>query len=229
MILSCVPRIRRMIRNHGRHLAPEDRADLMSAAVLGLVEAATRFDENRHASFWLYARTRVQGAILDELRRKDPLTRTQRRQVRLVEKTFASLQESCGERPDSADLQKSTGFSPRQMTEIQNYRNAARSLKQQGQTSCKEDGYTDPGELPDTRSPLPEEVCLQSDQLRQLSAWVLELGHRDRQVIDGIYFRQLTLRELGRELSLTEGRISQIHHKALEQLRCIALASDSAA
>lgn len=217
LILAHISHVRRLVRRHGQHLSREDRQELLSAALVGLIEAAARFDLAEGTQFWSYAKNRVQGAVLDELRQKDPLTRTQRRQVRLVESSVAAHLRAGGERPRLEALSTLTGMSEERLLKVQGLRTAARTVTFSSLELDGEGGVLDT--VADERSPQPEALCLHRDQHRLLGAWVAELPARERLVVEGIYFRQSSPRDLAREMSLTEGRISQIHHRGLDLLR----------
>ncbi len=217
LILAHLSHVRRLVRRHGQHLSREDRQELLSAAMVGLIEAAARFDTAERTQFWAYAKNRVQGAVLDELRQKDPLTRTQRRQVRLVETSVAAQLAAGGERPRPEALSTLTGLSEERLLKVQGLRMAARTVTFSSLEIDGEGGVLET--VADEGAPQPEALCQRQDQLRLLGAWVAQLPERERRVVDGIYFRRTSPRDLAREMSLTEGRISQIHHHGLELLR----------
>ncbi|MBU1244580.1 sigma-70 family RNA polymerase sigma factor [Myxococcota bacterium] len=217
LILEHLPHVRRLVRRHGQHLSIEDRQEILSAAMIGLIESASRFDSIEKNHFWPYAKNRVQGAILDELRQKDPLTRTQRRQVRIVEKSVATHLSENGETPQLDTLCSLTGMTESMVLKTQRIRAAGHTIH----FSRLENG--DDGSLldfiADESVPLPEEACLYHEERLLLSGWVELLPERERRVIEGIYYLHMTPRALSDEMSLTEGRISQIHHHGLQLLR----------
>jgi RNA polymerase sigma factor for flagellar operon FliA len=206
-----------MVRRHGQHLSMEDRQEILSAAMIGLIESAARFDSEEKNHFWPYAKNRVQGAILDELRQKDPLTRTQRRQVRIVEKSVASHLLENGETPQLETLCSMTGMTESMVLKTQRIRAAGRTIHFSRLEKDEDGSLLDC--IADESVLLPEEACLHSEQHRLLSAWVEVLPERERRVIDGIYYLHKSPRALAEEMSLTEGRISQIHHHGLLLLR----------
>ncbi len=228
LILAHLPHVRRLVRRHGHHLPREDRQELLSAAMIGLIEAAFRYDPEEPNGFWSYAKNRVQGAVLDELRQKDPLTRTQRRQVRLVERTVAERLSASGERPGLEELSALTGMSEEGILAVWRIRAAGRPLTFSRLEADSEGGglletVADEGADP------PEATCLLRDRRRLVADWVALLPPRERRVIEGIYYLQVSPRTLAEEMSLTEGRISQIHHHGLSLLRQRARAAGEAA
>ena len=227
LILEHLPHVRRLVRRHGQHLALEDRQEILSAAMIGLIESAARFDSNERNHFWSYAKNRVQGAILDELRQKDPLTRTQRRQVRLVEKSVAAHLSQNGETPRMDTLCSMTGMSEEMVSKTQRIRAAGRTISFSRMENEEEGSLLDC--IADESVPLPEEACLLHDQRRLLTGWVELLPPRERRVIEGIYYQNQSPRALADEMTLTEGRISQIHHHGLALLRQRARPSSTAA
>jgi len=226
LILEHMPHVRRLVRRHGQHLSHEDRQEILSAALLGLIESAARFESNERNYFWTYAKNRVLGAILDELRQKDPLTRTQRRQVRLVEKTVANHMSENGEAPRMDTLCLLTGMSEALVMKTQSIRAAGRPILFSRLESDEDGSLLDC--IADESVLLPEENCIQMDQRRLLGGWLELLPSRERRVIEGIYFLNMSPRCLADEMSLTEGRISQIHHHGLALLRQRARTSQAA-
>jgi len=227
LILEHLPHVRRLVRRHGQHLSIEDRQEILSAAMIGLIESAARFDSPETNHFWPYAKNRVQGAILDELRQKDPLTRTQRRQVRIVEKSVATHLSENGEAPPLDTLCSLTGMTESMVLKTQRIRAAGHTIHFSRLENVEDGGLLD--FIADESVPLPEDSCLHHEEQRLVSGWVGLLPERERRVIEGIYYSHKSPRALADEMSLTEGRISQIHHHGLHLLRQRARSAQAAA
>src|SRR5512138_2106537 len=108
LIVTHLSHAKRIVRKIASKLPPHlDRDDLMSAAVIGLIMAANRFDPSRGVQFLSFAEQRIRGTILDELRAQDLLTRSLRERFKLLEKKFAELEQRLGRDPTSDEVAES--------------------------------------------------------------------------------------------------------------------------
>lgn len=210
LILQHIPRVQAYVRSRFRTFDLEQRRDLLSVAFVGLVEAATRYDAHVNCYFWGYAKKRVQGAIADYLRQEDLLTRTQRNKVRqfFVNKNntiTTTLQNTC----------KNEAIPPMNYTVV-----PFSQLDLEG-----EDSFLN--RLADVETPSTEELAHDFNVIRTIFAWIDDLPERERQVIDGIYRKHKSAHEMAKILSLTDGRISQLHQRGLQLLRARWLAAFS--
>ncbi len=204
LILKYMPHVQSYVRCRFRNLDSEGRRDLMAAALLGLVDAARRYDEKMQNDFWSYARRRVQGAVSDHLRLQDPLTRTQRRKVR---------QAAHGSREDEGRISPPDALP--EESEVRRMREC-RVLNFSLLDREDEDPFQD--RLADDAHG-PEELAHHRLLLDRVFGWIDELPARERQVLDGIYRKRQSAREVARSLDLTEGRISQLHQHGIDLLR----------
>lgn len=190
--------------------ASVDRQALFSAGIVGLLDAADKYDGNRSVAFEAYARIRVRGAILDELRGLDHLTRTQRRRSRAVAESRREL-EKVGPTSDCA-VAEALGMS---IEDVQESRR----------------GHVPPAVLdPQAMEMRPvrrlwgdaESVVDRlehQEQVRSLSQALAQLPERNRLVVGLYYESEITLHEIGEILGVTQSRISQILKKTMEMLR----------
>ena len=209
--LACVDRVvRRLARRLPRHI---DQDDMRSAGMIGLIEAAERFDPSRNDNFEAFAEFRIRGAILDELRSRDSLSRDMRRVCSELRDASAKLANQIGHNPTEADLAKHLGLS---VTEVRE-----RQAKLSGWAVV---GWDDagPGFLERTRDDQALDPWEETAH-RQLHARVMEnigkLPERMQQVLALYYSEDLNLREIGQVLGVTESRVCQIHSEATRRLR----------
>ena len=187
-----------------------DADNLESAGVLGLVEAASRFDLERGSSFKSYAGIRIRGAMLDELRRNCPLPQELLQQVAIVHKAQQILEPPI----KLDDLVEATGLARERIVDCL----AAipltqmHSIEQMGNV-----GFSSPPESPD--SGLQYE-----DQKRVLADAIASLPKRERLVVTLYYMQDLRLKEIGHVLKLSESRVSRLLTGAQFQLRQLVLA-----
>src|SRR6187397_409653 len=174
-----------------------DQADLISYGMLGLVEAMERFDPDREIRFETFAMQRVRGAIIDELRSLDWVPRSVRSRARDIEQANSKLEHELGRAPTDAELSERLGMSEEDLQEalLQISNSSILALEELWMTP---DASGDKVSLLETIQDLPE---------------------RETLVVALYYFENLTLREIGEVLGVTESRVSQLHSKAVLRLR----------
>jgi len=195
-----------------------DRDDFYSVGVMGLMHAAATFDPARGASFKTFAYTAVRGAILDELRKHDPVPRNRRDRLRKMERASAALHAELDREPTLAELAKVLGCTEGELDEDLQALHTSRTLSLDEGRGGDEDGGTlgsqiaaavaDPGHNADDR-----------ENRDRLAKAIAELPETDRHVVVLYYHEQLYLKEIGQILGVTESRVSQILTRAIERLR----------
>ncbi len=193
--------------------------DLVNAGVIGLLHAARNFDDTKHVEFGLYAKFRIRGAILDNLREMDWGPRRLRRQFRRLEEAHHHLSVSLGRLPTEAELAAELRMS------LDDFQVLTRDLS--GLAICSLDStFTNRGEqeplcdrLASCKADLPDDSCLRSEMRELLERVIAELPETARRVVMHYYFDDLTMKEVGRILGVGESRVSQIHTAAIGLLR----------
>lgn len=193
-------------------------ADLISIGVLGLVEAAGRYQPATGVPFDAFARRRVQGAMLDALRDLDWAPRSLRKLRRHVDSTVAQLRSQLGREPSEAELARALEMTDKQfdaaMEQLRSLEVAMiRPLDDAGpDRQPLLDVCIDPEEGP--------EVRLERRELRRLlAAAIMKLPERERQVLALYYEEELTMAEIGEVLGVCESRVSQLRSLAISRLR----------
>ncbi len=208
------PRIRRhaarFARRLPRHMAV---ADLVSAGFTGLVDACLRFDHERVNSFEAYLDHRIRGAMLDELRERDPLTRDQRAFARKLSTATQRLSHRLGRAPSeeetALELQLSVPALRDQLTRLnESAMRGAASTGEQDLHAAAGDEF----ERPDTLLEMRE-------RRHRMDAAMNRLPERQRMALKMYYDDDMTLREIAGVMGVTESRVSQIHAEAIAKLR----------
>ena len=199
-----------------------DQEDLVSYGLLGLLTAIERYDPDREAKFETFAIPRIRGAIMDELRSVDWVPRSVRARAKLIERTIRTLTAELERTPSDAEIAAKLGIT---LDEFEGYlSDIARSSPvyldavvpyPSGDREALVDTLADESLLP-AESGLEREE--QSDQLAEA---IMSLPERERLLITLYYYEELTLREAGKVLGVTESRASQLHTKAMLRLRAI--------
>lgn len=207
------PMVYRVVRQVAERMPPSvDREYLFSAGMLGLLDALAKYDASRGIAFEAYARIRVKGAVLDELRSLDHLTRSLRRRSRSVQSSGQELEKTEGHPVGDAEIATKTGMSIEEVQSSRTRRAPPESI--------------DPSTLDalDIASLWQEPVSVQDrleweEHVHLLSSALAALPERNRLVIGLYYEAELTLQEIGDVLGVTQSRVSQILRKTVDLIR----------
>lgn len=215
LILRYLPLVRKVAyRMVSRFPSCVDVDDLVSIGMLGLIDAVDKFQDARSASFGGYVRIRIQGAILDELRKTDWVPRSVRDRGDRIQFVREQLARDLGREPSETEMAKTMGISEerlREMTVDSTIRNVV-SL---------DDGIEDDhtlGDLLASEDESPQERLERSRLADLIRSGLADLTPRERMVVDLYYFRDMNFKEIGETLGVTESRISQIHTRMKEKL-----------
>ena len=191
--------------------------DLVSTGVMGLLEALRKFKVGQ-VKLKTYAEYRIKGAMLDELRSADNLPRSVRNRVNALKSVHRSLEQKLGRAPEDNEVAKALGIS------IDDYHktlleNGSGMTLRFGDFEGRDDGAPSFIEsIPDPAGKDPLALLESENRRRILAAVIEELPDREKLVLSMYYWDELTMREIGKVLGLTEGRVCQIHSQAV--LRC---------
>jgi RNA polymerase sigma factor for flagellar operon FliA len=200
-----------------------DRDDLFSVGVMGLMHAATTYDAARGASFKTFAYTAIRGAILDEVRKLDPVPRQRRERLRKLNRTQAELAARLDREPTMLELAEALQCSEQEIDEDLQALHTARTLsldEGRGGGDDDEGGGNTLGSLLGADDAVdPGDAAAQGERLNQLAKAISELPETERHVVVLYFHEQLFLKEIGQILGVTESRVSQILTRATERLR----------
>jgi RNA polymerase sigma factor for flagellar operon FliA len=197
-----------------------DHDDLRSAGLVGLLQALRNFDPKSGTSFETYARVRVRGAMLDELRRMDWVPRTIHEKARRVQEMITKLEQKYGRTPTEKEMAKALDLSGQEYTELLDEIRPAAFVCLDAVCSS-ENGDT--GSLYEVVSDGAEEGPLEETSKRELKQIILtrlkDLPEMQRKVLALYYGEDLRLREIAEAFGVTESRICQIHAQAILSIR----------
>lgn len=187
--------------------------DLIQAGAIGLLDAAKHYDSSHGASFETYAGLRIRGAMLDELRRSDWSPRSANRLARQIGQAMQSVEASTGSAAGSADVAAALGV------DVDTYHDMVRRASQARVFSLEEIYGPDDGADVLSGGDDPAGEVLRGDFGESLQAAIAGLPERERMVMSLYYDDELTLKEIGAVLGVTESRVCQLHGQALVRLR----------
>jgi RNA polymerase sigma factor FliA len=197
-------------------------ADLISYGLMGLIGAIERFEPERGIKFETFAMTRIRGAIIDELRSLDWVPRSVRARAREIEQAQSKLEHELQRAPTEAELAAKLGMTEGELQsallEVAN--SSVYALDELWTIS---DASGDQVSLLDTisdpRAEDPQEFLASSEVKDRLTEAIASLPEREQLVVALYYYENLTLREIGEVLGVTESRVSQLHTKAVMRLK----------
>jgi RNA polymerase sigma factor for flagellar operon FliA len=191
--------------------------DLVQDGMIGLIDAACRFDEDRGIKFETFAERRVRGAMIDALRR-DAWPRGVRRQRREIEAAREELRRELGAEPSLADLAARVGSD-----EVRLGRTIVRinTIESTSPLSAGEniDGASLPPALVPSEPQSPDKAYEEREVRERIRAAIAELPPRERKVIGLYYYGEATMKQIGAEIGVNESRVSQLHARAIQRLR----------
>jgi RNA polymerase sigma factor for flagellar operon FliA len=219
VMLAHLPMVRFLARRvHERLPQHVDMEDLVSAGVVGLMDAFQKFDPKKQVQFRSYAQFRIRGAILDSLRALDWGPRELRRKGRQVEDAIQALTSRLGRSPSETEIAREMQLD---LDEYQHLLGDLRGLDigtlnaERSEDSAEDELAFIAGD-PDY-DPLLQ--CERSEMKARLAKAISELPERERTVLTLYYYEEMTMREVGLTLGVVESRISQVHASAMVRLR----------
>jgi RNA polymerase sigma factor for flagellar operon FliA len=219
LLLDNLPEVRYIARRiHDRLPSHIPFEDLLHAGILGLIDAVDKFDRKKNVQLKSYARFRIRGAILDNLRQLDWSPRHLRRQARGIEVARRDLALELGHTPSEPEIAMRLGLG---LEEFQHLLGELRGLDLGSlQEQSEDENMDENAALVATRTEEnPFLLTLRAEMRTILAEVIAELEEKERQVLGLYYLEELTMTEVGMILNIGESRISQIHTAALIRLR----------
>lgn len=193
--------------------------DIIQAGMMGLLEAAGRYDELRGAQFETYAAQRIRGSMLDELRQADWMPRSLRRDMRRIEAAMSKLQQHLGRLPNETEIARELDMP---LTEYQQMLFESRGAQLVYYEDFHEEGdedFFDRFEFDSDSDPL---AMLQDEGFRNALIKAIDnLPERERMLMGMHYEQEMNLREIGEVMGVSESRVCQLHSQAVARLRVL--------
>jgi RNA polymerase sigma factor for flagellar operon FliA len=219
VLMEHLPIVRFLARRiHERLPQHVDIEDMVSAGVVGLMDAFAKFDPTKKVQFRSYAQFRIRGAILDSLRTMDWSPRELRRKGRAVEEAIRVLMARMGHAPGEAEIAAELAL------ELDDYQQLLGDLKGLEIGTLHMVRNEDSGEeelayVPGRPEEDPLFICLRGELEDRLTEAIANLPDRERLVMTLYYYEEMTMREIGLALGVVESRVSQVHASAVAHLR----------
>ncbi len=195
--------------------------DLVGFGVFGLLDAIEKFDPEKNVKFKTYAVTRIRGAIFDELRSIDWVPRSVRQKTKELEDTIGALEAQLGRTATDQEIAQALGMTEEDFLKTM-MRISGTSILSLNDVwfSGDENDKVSIGESIESPSSLNPDIIVEKDEIRRIIVDAInELPDKEKKVLVLYYYEDLTLKEIGQVLEVTESRVSQLHTKAILRLR----------
>jgi RNA polymerase sigma factor for flagellar operon FliA len=223
LILNYAPLVKYVAGRLGSGLpAHVDEGDLVSYGLLGLIGAIERYDPDRDVKFETYAIARIKGSIIDELRAMDWVPRSVRARARDIERAVAELEGKFGRAPTDEEISGKLGLTQEELDDsLSEISRSSIAALDELWTISSSGGDTVAliDTIEDTQGPEPQSALAQTELKEAIGEAIARLPEREKLVVTLYYYEELTLREIGEVLGVTESRVSQLHTKAILRLK----------
>lgn len=196
-----------------------DAEDLISVGTIGLMDAMEKYDPNREAKFKTYAEFRIRGAMLDEIRSMDWVPRSVHERIGLLQKTHVLLMHRLGRPPEDDEVAAELKMSRDELEDFIVRARGAVMISVDDIGLHEPDGHKVVKMLADTHNPDPLSSLVNEREREAIAGAIQSLPEKERLVLTLYYYEELTMKEIGDLLKVTESRVCQIHTKAIIRLK----------
>lgn len=194
--------------------------DLISVGIMGLLDALNRYREEE-ARLNTFVEYRIKGAMLDELRSHDCIPRSMKNKINSIKRAHLELEKTLGRLPEAEEVAETLEITLDEYYRIlQNARNAVAFRFDDFGERVHDEGGMDITEcIPDPDAKTPLDIYEENDKRKMLAQLISELPEKEKLILSLYYWEEMTMKEIGRVLKLTEGRVCQLHAQALMRLK----------
>jgi len=201
----------RLIVQYSKYI---DYDDLMSCGYLGLIDAVEKFDFSKGVKFKTYAVIRIRGFIIDQLRKQDWLPARMRQKIKKVNNAYDELEATCGRVPDDETVANYLDISVEELQDLVGVAHAANVVAFDDLVAGAA-GLAEPADISDSPESKLENKMVRESLINAIG----QLKEKEKIVVSLYYYEELTLKEIGRVIGVSESRVSQIHSRILEKLK----------
>lgn len=193
--------------------------DLISYGMIGLMDAINKFDDTKGMKFSTYAAIRINGSIIDEIRRNSPISKRAIDKLNRYNKVVEELQNKLYREPKDIEVAERMEISLKELTDIQGYVNYISMMSLETILFGDDEEMSLINSIEDTKSPSPQRTLEEKEMLEYLRRGLDNIKERDRLILNLYYFEKLTLKQVGAVLEVSESRVCQLHSRAILNLR----------
>ncbi len=196
-----------------------DFDDLYSAGVIGLINAVDNFDPNREVKFITYAIPRVRGAIIDELRAVDWLPRSLRKRMNQLQNAYSQLENKFLRPANDEEVSAHLDLSIEEFRQLLSMASRSVVLSLDEELRLSDDSRTTRGDQAARTERTCRDILARDELINILASTIESLPEKERLVVAMYYYDEMTFKEIGKVLSVTESRVCQLHTKSMSRLR----------
>ena len=214
LIIACLPYVKSTAQRLSIYSnSAQDTDDLVNAGIIGLMDAIDRYDPSKGASLMSFAQHRVRGSIMDEIRSMDWVPYSTRDKARRIEKTYAELENNGNKDPIEQDIAKAMGMT------LDQYYDALLEISRMT-ISLLDDIFHDDDEIisEDNTMGDPEKELLMTETEALVGEAIEKLPDKERLVVTLYYYEEMTMKEIGKTINVSESRVCQLHSSAVLRL-----------
>lgn len=193
--------------------------DLISYGMIGLMDAINKYDDTKGMKFSTYAAIRINGSIIDEIRKNSPISKRAIDKLNRYNKVVEELQSKLLREPSDEEISQRMGVSMKELNDIQGYVNYISMMSLETILYGEDEDMSLLNSIEDTTSPSPQKNLEEKEKLEYLRRALDNLKERDRMILNLYYYEGLTLKQVGEVLSVSESRVCQLHSRAILNLR----------
>jgi RNA polymerase sigma factor FliA len=221
LIIKYVPLVKNIVGRLAAKLPIDmaDKEDLVNVGIMGLMSALEKFDKTRNVQFETYASFRIRGAVLDELRAKDWVPRATRSKDNKLENAMAALQKKLGRVPDEDEIAGELGLSLEDYFKLLDEARCVPLISTEDLPPDYLERYSREDILEEISAGNPLNLLVNMEKKNNLKNAIDQLPEKERLVLSLYYYEELTMKEAGQVMDLTESRVCQLHAQAVSRLR----------
>jgi RNA polymerase sigma factor FliA len=221
LIMKYAPLVKNIVGRLAARLPIDiaDKEDLINVGIIGLISALEKYDKTRNVQFETYASFRIRGAVLDELRAKDWVPRATRSKDNKLENTLVALQKSLGRSPNEDEIAEKLGISLDDYYKLLDEARCVPLISTEDLPPDYMERYSREDIMEEISAGSPLNLLVGMEVKDNLKNAIDQLPEKERLVLSLYYYEELTMKEAGRVMDLTESRVCQLHAQAVLRLK----------
>lgn len=223
LIMKYAPLVKNVVGRMASKLPIDvsDREDLINVGIIGLMSALEKFDKTRNVQFETYARFRIRGAVLDELRARDWVPRSTRSKDNRLEEAFSRLQKDLGRAASEEEVAEYLGISLEEYFKLLDESRCVSLISSEDLPHDYVDHHGQAEVMEKIEAGNPLDLLARQELKAKLKEAIDDLPDKEKLVLSLYYYEELTMKEIGKVMELTESRVCQIHSQATLRLRYV--------
>lgn len=221
LIIDNMPLVKYLASKYYTNKLGMEYEDLVSYGTMGLIDATNKFDISKGVKFSTFASLKIKAYIIDEIRRVLPISRGDMSKIKIYNSAVESLQNTFLREPTDEEIAKQMGVSIKEVSKIETQIGLLSTTSLDSVIFEENDDVTLKDTISEKESLTPSSIIEEEEKLEVLAKAIDMLKEKDKLVLSLYYYEELTLKEIGNILGVSESRVSQLHSRAIVNLRNI--------